>query len=344
MSPTHSLRKGKWRKMSADPAAITCYGTAPRSPHSSQSSSGSSSNSSSSSTLSPSNSLSPQRRPEYWKNSPGSPGGNSITPVGSPQQTPPAIPQHKGYLYQQQHLQAQQFQQQQQQYQQGFQYPDSDLYSTVATMQGKQFQSQYQKPSPPRRSDVTKLSNNNGCVRRSSSTTAADASFYPTSISPPGPPPGPIPAPPETFLKDLQRVMDKKWKVAQQLSIELMSTPHEILGFRDPCYRAPIDGVSSPNPSPRQGVTASPMSPQPSSSNYENVPSYGNDYGYVNNEVSSHYSASTAAAVASAAAGSNSRRLSHVSPEDIGRTFIISRKKAPPPPPKRSETTQLSRR
>lgn len=187
---------------------------------------------------------------------------------------------------------------------------------------------------------MTKLSGNGG-VRRSSSSMGApaDASFYPCAGSQPGPPPGPIPAPPEEFLKDLQRVMDKKWKVAQQLSINLTSSPNEILGFRDPCYRAPVDGVTSPHPSPsHRQAPPTPVSPQPSSSNannYENV--YGIDYGYANNECA-------AAAVASAAAGSNSRRLSRVSPEDIGRTFVISRKKAPPPPPKRSETTQLTRR
>jgi len=38
--------------------------------------------------------------------------------------------------------------------------------------------------------------------------------------------------PPPTFLTDLQRVMQKKWQVAQKCSDEPATNPHEILGFR----------------------------------------------------------------------------------------------------------------
>lgn len=38
--------------------------------------------------------------------------------------------------------------------------------------------------------------------------------------------------PPEYFLKDLQRVMQKKWQVAQKCNADKSTTPHEILGFR----------------------------------------------------------------------------------------------------------------
>lgn len=40
--------------------------------------------------------------------------------------------------------------------------------------------------------------------------------------------------PPKDFLKDLQRVMRKKWQVAQKCKLEPSTTPHEVLGFRDP--------------------------------------------------------------------------------------------------------------
>ncbi|VVD05135.1 unnamed protein product [Leptidea sinapis] len=39
--------------------------------------------------------------------------------------------------------------------------------------------------------------------------------------------------PPKDFLKDLQRVMRKKWQVAQKCKLEPETTPHEVLGFRE---------------------------------------------------------------------------------------------------------------
>lgn len=39
--------------------------------------------------------------------------------------------------------------------------------------------------------------------------------------------------PPANFLKDLQRVMRKKWSVSQKCKQDPATTPHEVLGFRD---------------------------------------------------------------------------------------------------------------
>ena len=39
--------------------------------------------------------------------------------------------------------------------------------------------------------------------------------------------------PPRAFLKDLQRVMQKKWQVAQKLKQENRNSPYEVMGFRD---------------------------------------------------------------------------------------------------------------
>ncbi|GIY74337.1 hypothetical protein CEXT_629581 [Caerostris extrusa] len=44
--------------------------------------------------------------------------------------------------------------------------------------------------------------------------------------------------------------MEKKWKVAQQLSVDLAATPSEILGFRDPCYLPPVSQSQTLGPSP----------------------------------------------------------------------------------------------
>ncbi len=42
-----------------------------------------------------------------------------------------------------------------------------------------------------------------------------------------------VAAPPKTFLQDLQRVMDKKWQVAEKCRVDVETSPHQVLGFRD---------------------------------------------------------------------------------------------------------------
>ncbi|GAB6020359.1 hypothetical protein CHUAL_003069 [Chamberlinius hualienensis] len=69
-------------------------------------------------------------------------------------------------------------------------------------------------PQPPRRSESTRLS-----CRNYNSVTSGTRN--------------PL-TPPHTFLADLQRVMEKKWKVAQQLKLDGEGNAHEVMGFRDP--------------------------------------------------------------------------------------------------------------
>lgn len=64
------------------------------------------------------------------------------------------------------------------------------------------------KPLPPKRNESTRLS---------SPKKLADSNSNP----------------PKDFLKDLQRVMRKKWQVAQKCKLEPATTPHEVLGFRE---------------------------------------------------------------------------------------------------------------
>ena len=66
------------------------------------------------------------------------------------------------------------------------------------------------KPEPPKRSEYTKL-------------TPSPKKFE-NSVS----------APPKEFLRDLQKVMSKKWQVAQKCQLNQLDTPYEVLGFRDP--------------------------------------------------------------------------------------------------------------
>ncbi|XP_013792480.1 uncharacterized protein LOC106476366 [Limulus polyphemus] len=93
-----------------------------------------------------------------------------------------------------------------------------------------QINNTYQKPEPPRRSETTRLSGRFPATRRSSFSVMSccgqnDQQRNVTT--------------PHHFLRDLQRVMEKKWKVAQQLSADLTATPHQIMGFRDPCFLPP---------------------------------------------------------------------------------------------------------
>lgn len=88
-------------------------------------------------------------------------------------------------------------------------------------------------PPPPPRSDATRLSTMQPGGRMTSPGAAAGV------------------APSNDFLKDLQRVMRKKWQVAQKCKEEPQTNPHEVLGFRDfnelnsvPYYR---DGTNVSN-------------------------------------------------------------------------------------------------
>ncbi|XP_072930424.1 uncharacterized protein pico isoform X4 [Epargyreus clarus] len=64
------------------------------------------------------------------------------------------------------------------------------------------------KPPPPKRNESTKLSSPMKLIDSNCN-------------------------PPRDFLKDLQRVMRKKWQVAEKCKLEPDITPHEVLGFRE---------------------------------------------------------------------------------------------------------------
>lgn len=108
--------------------------------------------------------------------------------------------------------------------------------------------------------------------------------------------------PPRDFLKDLQRVMRKKWQVAQKCKLEPATTPHEVLGFRDfaSAAAAAASGVDS-----------------------RDTTHFYRETSNVSNWVQEHY-------------GTN---VTHG--EDLS-TGTNVKKRRPPPPPKRSTTTQLT--
>ena len=171
--------------------------------------------------------------------------------------------------------------------------------------------------------------------------------------------PGCTVSPPGDFLSDLQRVMQKKWQVAQKCKDDTEVTPHSVLGFRDqPPPTAPVPAAYKENSvrawvAEHYGKPGSESSEPPGMGFYENA------------IVPSASSLGGAAAAASASgdvyqncvelrreythpylpahqAHTLSTRMSSVSTGTAGSSG--SNKRLPPPPPKRSDTTHLSTR
>lgn len=155
------------------------------------------------------------------------------------------------------------------------------------------------KPPPPIRSENTRLTSPKKLANSSS-------------------------APPTDFLKDLQRVMRKKWQVAQKCKLEPTTTPHEVLGFRDP--PPPLADYRETN------VSNWVKEHYGHSNFYENVYRTGN-----NDEKVVEYATSPVNMGTPEHVNYNNRLSSN-----SNNSEQIKSKRPPPPPPKRSETTHLS--
>ena len=153
-------------------------------------------------------------------------------------------------------------------------------------------------------------------------------------------------APPKTFLRDLQRVMTKKWQVAEKCKEETGSSPHNVLGFRDDV--AHLVGV------PRQysrdnsvgtwvltsqmySARTKPLPMKPFKPVYnpvvlrEPTPEF-DPYGTCGNQAFRHQEDNYSTLNYQNGGSSNGSTISSAS----------SRKRLPPPPPRRSENTQLT--
>ncbi|XP_049843972.1 ras-associated and pleckstrin homology domains-containing protein 1 isoform X4 [Schistocerca gregaria] len=190
------------------------------------------------------------------------------------------------------------------------------------------------KPPPPRRSESTRL----------------------TTL----PAPQQLAPPPKDFLKDLQRVMKKKWQVAQKCKADLSTTPHEVLGFRDaPPPPLPPPDVRRENSvldwvqehygggGPHQynlyenvylvgggGSPAHAPPPGPPAVNGQHYPPYRHHAHPQHPD-----GAPPPTAVDYRAGPAPGSRLSR---QNSVAAAIAAKKRPPPPPPKRSETTQLT--
>ncbi|XP_076067136.1 ras-associated and pleckstrin homology domains-containing protein pico isoform X2 [Oratosquilla oratoria] len=164
------------------------------------------------------------------------------------------------------------------------------------------------KPLPPRRSDSTKLS-------------------IPKRLDTPGS----KVTPPRSFLTNLQRVMQKKWQVAQKCK-DFDKMPHEVLGFRDPL----------PPTEAERNVGA--WIQEHYGSLYENLSPHG----------SPPYSGGDVGGMEEGGAVAPPPRPAHhtiavIRPPIAQEEHRVSqtlpgKKKPPPPPPKRADSTQLSTR
>lgn len=147
------------------------------------------------------------------------------------------------------------------------------------------------QPLPPRRSEHTRLSS------------------------------GPLPEPEPDFLKDLQRVMQRKWQVAQKCKQDTTTTPHEVLGFRDP--PPPVADYRETNVSnwvqEHYGTSEDELD-----NLYENV---------LNRIPDPSCDTRTGAQYAMPASVPN---------QQSAIALAAAKKRPPPPPPKRSETTHLT--
>lgn len=153
------------------------------------------------------------------------------------------------------------------------------------------------KPMPPRRSDSTRLTSPKKLA-------ASDQ------------------APPGDFLKDLQRVMRKKWQVAQKCKLDSTTTPHEVLGFRDP---------------------------PPAIADYRetNVSNWVQEHYGTDNLYENVYTTDPNAAVVEYPSSPSRQPTVRFADENRSNNIanvIASKRRPPPPPPKRADTTHLTTR
>ncbi|XP_011331307.1 abnormal cell migration protein 10 isoform X3 [Ooceraea biroi] len=151
------------------------------------------------------------------------------------------------------------------------------------------------KPTPPRRSDSTRLTSPKKLA-------ASDQ------------------APPGDFLKDLQRVMRKKWQVAQKCKLDSTTTPHEVLGFRDP---------------------------PPAIADYRetNVSNWVQEHYGADNLYENVYTTDPHGPVEYASSPARQPTVRFADENCSMNTIvnaIVCKRRPPPPPPKRAETTHLT--
>lgn len=173
------------------------------------------------------------------------------------------------------------------------------------------------KPPPPKRSESTRLTTSPKKIASKEST---------------------LTPPPKDFLKDLQRVMRKKWQVAQKCKLDTSTTPHEVLGFRDPPPAIPDYKETNVSNWVKEhyGNTENNL--------YENVYLAGCEQASASQRPNVRAPTQNAFKSQLTKIDENSIYYGQSSEFPPSPVIIASKKRPPPPPPKRSETTQLTTR
>ncbi|XP_068141491.1 ras-associated and pleckstrin homology domains-containing protein 1 isoform X1 [Drosophila tropicalis] len=205
-----------------------------------------------------------------------------------------------------------------------------------------QFQLYAPGPMLPPRTDLSRLSSNtrqsNGSSCCSSIEVTSPKRLQESASNPP-----------RDFLKDLQRVMRKKWQVAQKCKLEPATTPHEVLGFRDfnnEDLLAAHNLNSGANSSHYYRETANVSHWVQEHYEYAHNALYENVHAQTNGNAVA--GAPTAAApTPMAPVASPPPHLGPILPQLIPTNeaaAALRKKRPPPPPPKRSDKTHLTNR
>lgn len=213
--------------------------------------------------------------------------------------------------------------------------PQRSPSTTLSSGYGQQQQQPIYSPGPmlPPRSDMSRLSS---CSSSNSNTNGSSPKRLEESSS----------NPPRDFLKDLQRVMRKKWQVAQKCKLEPATTPHEVLGFRDfnnDDLLAAHNLNSGANSSHYYRETAN-----VSHWVQEHYEYAHNEYALYENVHAQSNGAGAAGAGLTMTDGMQQQQQQQppVPPPAAvaDATAALRKKRPPPPPPKRSDKTHLTHR
>ncbi|XP_030381947.1 abnormal cell migration protein 10 [Scaptodrosophila lebanonensis] len=217
---------------------------------------------------------------------------------------------------------------------------------TLSSYQQQEQQQPFYAPGPmlPPRSDPSRLSSNSSVSEVTSPKRLQESASNP----------------PRDFLKDLQRVMRKKWQVAQKCKLEPATTPHEVLGFRDfnnEDLLAAHNLNSGANSShyyretanvshwvqEHYGAGAAPPPPPPNEfALYENVHAQSN--GGAGAGAGGGGMASGAIEPQYVTAMQQQQQHQQVPHNAAAAAAALRKKRPPPPPPKRSDSTHLTHR
>ncbi|XP_073835311.1 ras-associated and pleckstrin homology domains-containing protein pico isoform X2 [Musca autumnalis] len=204
-------------------------------------------------------------------------------------------------------------------------------------------------PLPPPRNDLTRLSNCSSTISSVSQQDYGSPKRLQESNS----------NPPRDFLKDLQRVMRKKWQVAQKCKLEPATTPHEVLGFRDFSSEELLaHNLNSNSHFYRETANVSnwvqehygagvPCEPPPLNEYalYENIHTNSNNPAMMIATAAANMDSQQQQIYSQLPVVNNSNSMPAPPPPLATASDMAKRnKRPPPPPPKRSDSTHLTHR